>query len=119
MYERLNRNAERAVAYRITRPLTQEEMYQITSELEGTIEANGKIRVLIDLQAFPYANLEALWADLKFDVKYIKDIERLALVSSSEIEKWSARIFSALTLTSCRCFKEGEVDEAWNWLTGD
>ena len=52
MYERLNRSDKAVLAYRITRPLTVDEMIQITNELTGTITADGKIRVLIDLQAF-------------------------------------------------------------------
>lgn len=117
MYERLNRSAPGALAYRITRPLAQEEIQQITDEMEGTIITSGKIKVLIDLQAFPHADVGVLWEDLKFDAKHFKDIERLALVGGSEIQKWSVRIFSGLTLTTCRCFGEDQVDEAWKWLT--
>jgi len=117
MYERLNKIAEDAVAYRITQPLAQEEIQQITDELEGTIGTAGKIKVLIDLQAFPFADLEVLWEDLKFDAKHFKDIERLAVVGGSEIQRWSVRFFSVLTLTTCHCFGEGQVDEAWEWLT--
>ncbi len=117
MYERLNKSAEAALAYRISQPLVREEMQQITDELEGMIAKSGKIKVLIDLQAFPYANLGGLWEDLKFDVKHFRDMERLALVGGSEIQKWSVRFFARLTLTKCRCFDEGQVDEAWNWLT--
>lgn len=117
MYKRLNMSLKDAVAYRITKPLSQEEIQQITDELEGTIETAGKIKVLIDLQAFPHADLGGLWEDLKFDAKHFKDIERLALVGGSEIQRWSVRFFSMLTLTTCRCFGEGQVDEAWEWLT--
>ncbi|HKJ05242.1 MAG TPA: STAS/SEC14 domain-containing protein [Geopsychrobacteraceae bacterium] len=93
------------MVYRITRPLTQEKIYQITIELEWTIETNGKIRALIDLQGFPYPNLETLWDELNLDVKHINNIEYLALVSSCEFEKWSTRIFSIFTLTNYRCSK--------------
>ncbi len=116
MYERLNKIATNAVAYRIVRPLNQEEMAKITAELEGEIKQSGKISVLIDLQGFPYADLGALWEDLRFDVKYAGKIKRLALVGGGKVEKWSIRIFAALTFTSCRCFGEGQVDEAWDWL---
>ncbi|MFO7811862.1 MAG: STAS/SEC14 domain-containing protein [Pelovirga sp.] len=117
MYERLNKSAEDALAYRISQPLAQQEIQQITDELEGMIATAGKIKVLIDLQAFPFADLGGLWEDLKFDVKHFKDIERLALVGGSEMQQWSVRFFSTLTLTTSRCFDEGQVDEAWKWLT--
>lgn len=119
MYERLSRGSSSVLAYRITRPLSREEMHRIAIELEGTIAVSGKIRVLIDLQSFPFADLGGLWEDLKFDVKHIRDLERLALIGGGDVEKWGARIFSALTFTRCRCFGEGELEEAWQWLSED
>jgi len=119
MYERLNRSAANALAYRITRPLERAEMQQLTDELEGSIAAAGKIRVLLDLQAFPYADLGVLWEDLKFDVKYARQLERLALVGGGKVEQWSTRIFGLLTLTRSRCFEAGQLDAAWDWLVGN
>lgn len=119
MYERLNRVAGKSVAYRITQPLTASEVRQITDELEGEISAEGKIRVLLDLQAFPYGELGALWEDLKFDVRFAGNFERLALVGGGQLEKWATRLYALLTLTRCRCFEEGKVDAAWEWLVGD
>ena len=117
MFERMNRSSESALAFRISRPLSREEVKTITDELEGTITARGKIRILLDLQAFPYEDLGALWEDLKFDVKHAKDLERLALVGAGEMENWATRIFGVLTFTRCRCFDEGHVEDAWQWLT--
>ena len=112
MYERLNQSTGKALGYRILAPLDRLEIQQITDELEGTISASGKIRVLIDLQAFPYKDLKVLWEDLKFDIKHARHIERLALVGGSKIEQWSTRVFASLTLTKCRCFPEGQVEKA-------
>lgn len=117
MYERLNRSAGPAVAYRLTRPLAREEMQQITRELEGTIAAEGNVRVLIDLQAFPYEDLGALWEDLKFDVRHGRNLDRLALLGGGEVEKWATRIFAALSFTKCRFFEHDQLEKAWKWLT--
>jgi hypothetical protein len=94
-------------------------MQKIAAELEGTIAVSGKIRVLIDLQAYPYTDLGVMWEGLKFAVKHARQLERLALVGGGEVEKWSTRIFSALTFTRCRCFEEGQLEAAWSWLTED
>jgi len=118
MYERLNKTGRGAMAYRVTQPLSRDEVRDMAVEIEGEINAFGKTRVLIDLQSFPYAELGAFWEDLKFDVKYARAIERFALVGGGEVEKWSVRIFAALTWTKCRCFGAGQVEEAWSWLTG-
>ena len=117
MFERMNRSNDSALAFRISRPLSREEVKTITDELEGTITARGKIRVLLDLQAFPYEDLGALWEDLKFDVRHAKDLERLAVVGADKLEEWATRIFGALTFTRCRCFDKDQVEDAWQWLT--
>jgi len=117
MYERLNLVSDNALAYRIIRPLSKDEMHTITNELQGSIAGFGKIRVLIDLQSFPYADLSSFWEDLKFEVKFGKDIQRLALVGGDKVEQWAIRIFAILSFTGCRCFQEGQLDEAWAWLT--
>ena len=116
MFERMNRSANSALAFRISRPLSREEVKTIADELEGTISARGKIRVLIDLQSFPYEDFGGLWEDLKFDVKHAADLERLALVGGGELEKWATRLFGALTITRCRCFGEDQLEGAWQWL---
>ncbi|MEZ4599482.1 MAG: STAS/SEC14 domain-containing protein [Syntrophotaleaceae bacterium] len=119
MYERLNRSTGSSLAYRITRPLGREEMQQITDELEGTISVHGRIRVLIDLKAFPFDGLGSLWEELKFDIRHTPRLERLAIVGGTDVQQWVSRIFGVLTHTRCHCFNEGELDRAWDWLTGD
>jgi len=116
MYERLNRGSGNALGYRITRPLDRLEMDRITDELEGTISAHGKIRVLIELQSHPHEDMSALWEDIKFDFQHFSDIERLALVGGSDMEKWATRTFGVLTFTDCRCFEADKLDVAWEWL---
>ncbi|MGK2904760.1 MAG: STAS/SEC14 domain-containing protein [Desulfuromonadales bacterium] len=117
MYERLNLASDNALAYRISQPLSKDEMHMITTELGGSISGFGKIRGLIDLQSFPYADLPSFWEDLKFDIKFAKDIQRLALVGGGKIEQWATMTFSTLSFTKCRCFQQGQLDEAWAWLT--
>ncbi len=119
MYERLNLASDNALAYRISQPLSKDEMHIITTELEGSISSFGKIRVLIDLQSFPYDDLQSFWEDLKFDIKFAKNIQRLALVGGSRLEQWATKTFSTLSFTKCRCFQQGQLDEAWAWLTED
>ena len=116
MYERLNRNAENAVAYRISQPLTKDEITTIATELEGMMTAVGKIRVLFDLHAFPYADLMSFWEDLKFAIKHSKDLDRFVLVGGGKVEKWGTMIFGTLTFTECRCFDTSQLNEAWAWL---
>jgi hypothetical protein len=117
MYERMNRSTGNALAYRIIKPLSDTEIKKIIIELEGTISAKGRIRILIDLQAFPYESSKAFLEDLKFTVKHAGHLERLALVGGKNLKKWAVRLFAALTFTKCRCFPEEEVDRAWAWLT--
>jgi len=116
MYERLNRSHDNALAYRIREPLSKPEMQRMTTELEGAIAAHGKIRVLLDLKAFPYAGLGSLWEDLKFDIRYLRELERFALVGGNDIEEKAVTIFGKLSYTRCRCFADDQLEDAWEWL---
>lgn len=119
MYERLNRETEGAMGYRITRPLDAFEVSMIADEIEGAIEQSGAVRILIDLEAFPYQNLAAHWEDLKFDVRYAGQISKFALVGGGSLESWATRIFALLTRTESRRFAKGQTDAAWSWLIED
>ncbi len=119
MYERLNRSTENALAFRITESLSRDEVRALAEELKKAIEAAGKIRVLLELKAFPYGDLGALWEDFKFEIRHAPDIEYLALVGDEDVEKYSHRLFGELIATNIHYFVHDEVDEAWAWLTGE
>lgn len=58
----------------------------------------------------------ALWQELKFDSKHLKDVERCALVGDSAWEKWMAKMSTPFMKGEVKFFEPEAMDEAWAWL---
>lgn len=119
MYRKLPRSEGRVVGYEITDKLDKEQAKQLAEELALTIAETGKVRVLFDLRAFPYGGVGAIWEDLKFDAKHLKDMERVAVVGDRALEKAAVAVFDAITPVECRYFGREDADSAWSWLEGE
>jgi hypothetical protein len=59
----------------------------------------------------------ALWEDLKFDAKHVRDIERLALVGEKRWEAGMAAFCRPFTTATIRYFDRAQAAEAYKWLT--
>lgn len=86
-------------------------------ELERLIRQHGKVRILMNMHDFHGWDAGALWADLKFDVKHFKDIERLAMVGETKWEHGMAAFCKPFTTAKIRYFDRDQADEARLWVT--
>ena len=116
MYERIERAGSRAHGFAIIDPLGGDEAEALRKTLEASIRSEGKIRVLFELRSQPYGDFKALWEDLKFQVKHIGDLERVAVVGDRRWEKAAVRVFDTFTSAQCRYFERGHEDLAWSWV---
>ena len=117
MYHKLDESSGLVVGYSIDEKLTREEMQQLARELEKEIAATkGRIRVLLDVKAFPYGDWGAFWEDLKFDARHAKHIERCAVVGDRDWERPLVKVLGALTPTDTRYFDRSSIETAWHWL---
>ena len=57
-----------------------------------------------------------LWQEIRFDVKHLRDIERLALVGGKKWEKGMAIFCKPFTTAKVRYFDRARTDEARKWL---
>jgi hypothetical protein len=118
MYKRIPQSSATVLGYDVRGRLTQEEMLQLTRELERAIERSGRIRVLIDLSSFPYAETGAFWEDLRFDFRHRNDVERAAVIGDRAWQRWTNRLFGALSGAEKRHFRQAEAAQAWAWVRG-
>jgi len=114
MYARLPQSTDSTLGYEI-RQITRDEVIKLEHEIEQAISKHGKIRVLLDLRPFPYADVGAFWEDVKF-ARHAKGIERAAVIGDRQWEKWATRIFGALSGTATRYFERSDAQRAWEWL---
>src|SRR5580658_10889397 len=72
--------------------LVKEDFPQFTAEFDRQLAQRGKLRVLTDLTEFHGWDAGGLWEEIKFDVRHIASMERLAVVSD---EGWQRALTTA------------------------
>lgn len=68
---------------------------------------------MFDLQSQPYGDFSAFWEDLKFEVRHVRDLDRVAIVGERRWEKVAVKVFDRLASVPCCCFAHGQEDLAW------
>ncbi len=101
---------------RVSGKLTKEDYGRFLPEVERMIGQHGKIRVLFDMHDFHGWSAGALWADIKFDLKHFKDIERLAMVGEKTWEKGMSTFCKPFTTATIRYFERAQEGEARRWV---
>ena len=116
MIEKLAESEGNIIGYRMSGKLHHEDYERFVPEVEATMAAHGPIRFFAEFQNFHGWDAQALWDDIKFDVKHAVDMERIALVGEKEWEKWMATICKPFTAAEIRYFDAHERDAAWAWI---
>jgi hypothetical protein len=96
--------------------LAKEDYEQFVPGFERLVKQHGKVRVLFEMVDFHGWKVAALWADIKFDLKHLADIERLAMVGDKQWEKGMSVFCRPFTTAKIRYFDRAAVAEARAWL---
>jgi hypothetical protein len=116
MLRKLNSSSENIVGFRLSGKITVREFKKFSDEVEKTIADEGKIRLLLTMEYPQDFTLKAVWSDLIFWTRHIKDIERLAIVGQKEWEKWVEILEHPFIRTEVRYYDKSRLEEAWTWL---
>ncbi len=101
---------------RVSGKLTKEDYEHFVPAVERLIQQQGKIRVLFEMHDFHGWEMAALWADIKFDIKHFRDIERLAMVGEKKWQKGMSKFCGPFTTADVRYFEHDQTDQARAWL---
>jgi SpoIIAA-like len=96
--------------------VSTEEFDTVAKRLEAFIARHGKVRVLEIVEDFEGMDASALWHDIQFSLRHLKDFNRVAIVANPDTHHlWSSL---AAPLISCEVehFAPGEEDAARDWL---
>ena len=99
--------------------LTKADYERLVPEVERLIAEHGKIRMLFEMRDFHGWEADAMWEDIKFDLKHFSDIERLAIVGERKWEKAMAILCKPFTTAEIRYFDRREIDAASCWVRGE
>ena len=96
--------------------VSREEFDALAARLEAFIGRHGRIRVLEIVEDFEGMDASALWHDIKFSLRHLKDFSRCAIVT----HPGTRHLWSSLVAPFMSCevehFAPGEEDAARDWL---
>ena len=101
---------------RVTDKLTAGDFARIEPILSEMIREHGKIRLLFDLLERSSLDIAALWEDVKFEIRHVGHVERLAVVGEGRLHELVTRAFNWLTKAEIRHFEHTENYVARDWL---
>jgi hypothetical protein len=116
MIEELNSPSEKALGFKLSGKLHDEDYKVFVPRIDEAIAEEGKIRLLAQFHDFEGWDAHALWDDTKFATTHCTKIERIAIVGEKKWEEWMAKVCKPFTMAKVKYFDAGEVDAAWNWL---
>jgi hypothetical protein len=102
---------------RVSGELVSADYQHLISEFERLATRHGKtLRVLFDMSDFHGWDAGALWQELKFDLKYFGDIERLAAVGDQHWQHWLMEFCRPFTKATIHYFDCANTAAARKWL---
>ena len=106
----------KVVEVQVTGRLDRGEYEQFVPRFEQLIKQHGKLRLLFEMVDFDGWDAGALWEDIKFDLKHLSDIERLAMVGDKKWEQGMSVFCRPFTTAKIRYFDRPAIEEARAWL---
>jgi len=96
--------------------LTKDDYETFDQELAGIAEEDDQMRILIRLSDFHGWEPQALWEDVKLDVRYRDHLDRVAVVGHEDWQKWMTRLANPFVAAEVRYFGANEAPGAVGWL---
>jgi hypothetical protein len=106
----------RILLIKASEKLTKADYQHFVPETEQLIRRHGKIRILFEMDDFHGWEAAGLWQEIMFDLKHLKDIERLAMVGEKAWEHAMAAFCRPFTSAKIRYFDRSEAAEARDWI---
>jgi len=101
---------------KVTGTVTKSDYDQLQPVVKKLVQAQGDIRLLLDLTGFQGENLDALKKDLTLGQDLSGKVEKIAIVGDAKWEKWTTKLMDSFFAKDAEFFKSADMDYAWTWL---
>ena len=119
MIKELSQSRGAVCGFEITGKVSTEEERAWTGKLEKAAKDHGKLRILVVLGEEASWGLKAGAEDIGWILTHLKNIEKIAIVSSSAVWKWLVSVdalFAPLVGIGEKHFDTAELASAWEWI---
>lgn len=95
---------------------TREEFDVIAAKIESMLKEHSKIRLIEVVKSIGAIEPSALWEDLKFGPKHLKDFSHVAVVADQKWIEWMTKMAQVMMSAEVRTFPLSQIEEARNWI---
>lgn len=99
-----------------TGKLDNDDYDRMIPAVKEAIEKNGKIRWYFQVDKFKGWTPGSFWREVKFDAKYLNELERVAIVGQEKWHDFMTQVMKPFTSADVRYYDETEKDKAANWI---
>lgn len=96
--------------------LTREDFDAVAAQLEQIIEKHGKVKILEIVRNIGKIEPSALWTDIKWAPKHLKNFTHAAVVADQKWIEWMAAVLRPFFSMEIRFFHSNELGDARQWL---
>ena len=104
------------VTFHASGKLTKQDYHHFTRIVDRLIKEHGFIRIIFEMRAFNGWKPDAIWEDIKLNIRHFCHIERLAMVGNKQWERGMHLFCKPFTAAKIRHFEEYEAGKAQKWI---
>ncbi|WP_017429194.1 STAS/SEC14 domain-containing protein [Vreelandella jeotgali] len=119
MIKQLPQSEGATIGVEVSGRISSEEEQEWIERFNALIEQHPSISVLVVLDGRIAMDIDAVFQDLKWTFQHLKNLDRLAIVSDSQVLGWLVAAdspFGKLVGISEKHFDTRELDNAWQWV---
>lgn len=116
MIKELKNAPENVAAFKCTGKLTPDDYKIVNSVMEEHKRKYGKIRLFMEVTNLGWPSVEAIWEDLKTDLRFFTDVSKVAMITDKKWIDRSTRFGVFFTPIHYRSFEPGQHEKAYEWL---
>lgn len=96
--------------------ITREDFDRVAALIESVIAVHGKVRLIEIVREFGSMEPAALWADLKFGPRHLKDFSHVAVVGHARWLSWLTSMAKPFMSAQVKYFDLQDLDKARAWI---
>lgn len=118
MHEILDMPDSNLIGIELSDTLTEDDYEALVPYLENELERHTTTRLLFELDGVDAWEPEDQWESLAFDIRHVRDLDRVAIVGDDLWETWVDKTEFLFPTGQVRTFASDEREDALKWLRG-
>lgn len=119
MHEFLDFPDPNLLSVELSDTLTEEDYESLASTLEDHLKQHTTTRVLFVMDDVEDWEPEERWADLAFDIRHLRDLDKVAIVGDDVWETWLDKVEELFPFSVVQTYPTEDREEALAWIRGD